>query len=451
MKPPTTYFEWSELLDLFNEGDDTVVNILHQGSFSANSGTETRFCKLITDAYNHRISKWLENFNKSFHELKSESDYRLLIKNSKTDLNSLIQFTKIPCFPKNLKDTLSENLDKVIIETKESLQKECMKLTDNRENLLSAINNFSIPDTLKDEISSQSIANTVHENVQKKIITENIKQQTQQNNVKTEPDGKTLHAEIKLNSIVGETEDGSGKNDTLQFSSAKKVADEKDNIANEKQDNLKSAISEKIICPVCKTEYNEIIKFCNECGTFLNVPQQNTSTPADVIYNLAIEFMQKKKYNEALNCLSKAIAVKPEIKIYKEKSENIKQIIIKRKKRFRLLILLSSILGSLLIVSLFYLFIYKKYFVQTLQIRLSQNIALSQEDTLWQLTLSKNSITAYDEFIQWCNIKGNAQKYILPAKQKIEELTWCDALKSNTLVGFNKFIKDYPASINIEN
>lgn len=146
MKTPTTYFEWTILLDKFSNGDDAVIEELNMGSFAIDAGTAARFYTKVEEVYKKRKQSWLNKFQLSFHlqNFKTEDDFEIALRNGKQNLLPLIKFVTIKGFPEDLKKTLKKDLEDFVIEIKTSLKDNTSKVSRGREKMLILLNAFEI-------------------------------------------------------------------------------------------------------------------------------------------------------------------------------------------------------------------------------------------------------------------------------------------------------------------
>jgi len=160
MVAPTTYSEWSNLLDKFGEGDDIVLEQLSMGSFSVDAGTASRFYSRVDEIYRKRKQVWLDKFQRSarLQDLKSEGDFEIALRNAKQNLSSLNKFIALKSLPNDLRETLRKDLDDFITEIKKSLKDKIAKTTDGREKLLILLSSFGLADHTE-EIKTQVKSN----------------------------------------------------------------------------------------------------------------------------------------------------------------------------------------------------------------------------------------------------------------------------------------------------
>ena len=152
MKSPTTYSEWSILLDKFGDGDDSVLEQLSSGSFIVDSGTATRFYTKVEEAYKKRKQNWLDNFQRAFQlqNFKTQDDFEIALRNGKQNLSPLIKFVLLNGLPEDLKKTLRKDLEEFVIEIKTSLKNNVSKISKGREKMILLLNSFEIQVITKD-------------------------------------------------------------------------------------------------------------------------------------------------------------------------------------------------------------------------------------------------------------------------------------------------------------
>jgi len=152
MKSPTTYSEWSILLDKFGDGDDSVLEQLSSVSFIVDSGTATRFYTKVEEAYKKRKQNWLDNFQRAFQlqNFKTQDDFEIALRNGKQNLSPLIKFVLLNGLPEDLKKTLRKDLEEFVIEIKTSLKNNVSKISKGREKMILLLNSFEIQVITKD-------------------------------------------------------------------------------------------------------------------------------------------------------------------------------------------------------------------------------------------------------------------------------------------------------------
>lgn len=164
MKAPTTYSEWTNLLNQFGNGDDSVLDQLNLGTFLVDAGTVNRFYSKVEEVYKKRKQNWLDKFQRSFElqNLKSEDDFEITLRNGKQNLIVLNQFINIKGIPEDLRKTLKNDLEDFVTEIRNSLKKSNSKASGNEKTLI-LLNSFqlnTISTEIKKENSNEIIAPT---------------------------------------------------------------------------------------------------------------------------------------------------------------------------------------------------------------------------------------------------------------------------------------------------
>jgi hypothetical protein len=176
MKSPTTYLEWSNLLDRFGNGDDTAVEELSKGSFTIDAGTASRFYSRVEEVYKKRKQAWLDKFQRSFQlqNFKTEEDYEIALRNGKQNLSPLNNFVLLKGLPNDLRETLKKDLEDFVAEIKKSLKDNVSKLSSGREKILILLNTFSLnhmPEEIKsDKENNKQITKEIIPSTGRKII-----------------------------------------------------------------------------------------------------------------------------------------------------------------------------------------------------------------------------------------------------------------------------------------
>jgi|SRR5665647_483585 len=147
MKAPDTYFEWKEILDKFSKGEDDVIHLMNEGTITLDAGTAGRFMILFEESYKKRKQLWMDKFKNGsqFHNIRSSSDFSVLISQAKNSLKNLILYTDLKPFNSDLKKVLKDDLKSFIEEVKKSLKANAMRDRTNQMNsLLIAFDNLDV-------------------------------------------------------------------------------------------------------------------------------------------------------------------------------------------------------------------------------------------------------------------------------------------------------------------
>ena len=176
MAAPTTYSEWTNLLDKFGDGDDAALEELNKGSFTIDAGTATRFYSRVENVYKKRKQSWLDRFQHSFQlqKFKTEDDFEIALRNGKQNLFPLSRFVVLKGLPKDLRKILKKDLEDFVAEIKKSLKDNVSKISSGREKMLILLNTFGlndIPQEIKtDKGNSKQNTNEIIPPTSRKII-----------------------------------------------------------------------------------------------------------------------------------------------------------------------------------------------------------------------------------------------------------------------------------------
>lgn len=165
MAAPTTYSEWTNLLDKFGNGDDTALEELSKGSFTVDAGTASRFYSRVEEVYKKRKQNWLDKFQRSFQmqNFKSEGDFEIALRNGKQNLYPLSKFVVLNGLPEDLRKTLKKDLEDFVAEIKKSLKDNVSKIPSGREKMLILLNTFGLND-IPEEIKTDKKNNKQNTN-----------------------------------------------------------------------------------------------------------------------------------------------------------------------------------------------------------------------------------------------------------------------------------------------
>lgn len=165
MAAPTTYSEWTNLLDKFGNGDDTALEELSKGTFTVDAGTASRFYSRVEEVYKKRKQNWLDKFQRSFQmqNFKSEEDFEIALRNGKQNLYPLSKFVVLKGLPEDLRKTLKKDLEDFVAEIKKSLKGNVSKISSGREKMLILLNTFGLND-IPEEVNTDKKNNKQNTN-----------------------------------------------------------------------------------------------------------------------------------------------------------------------------------------------------------------------------------------------------------------------------------------------
>lgn len=148
MSVPITYAEWVLILDVFGNGDDTVLEQMEAGQFTLDGGTAQRFYARVEETYRKRKESWLTKFQRSFqvHAIRTDDELEAVLRDGKQNLLPLVKFVGIKAFPDDLLKILSEDLSNFVAESKKSLKDRAIKSVNGQEKLLLILDRFMLPE-----------------------------------------------------------------------------------------------------------------------------------------------------------------------------------------------------------------------------------------------------------------------------------------------------------------
>lgn len=148
MNAPTTYSEWTVILEHFANGDDTTISAINDGRFVLDAGTAQRFYTKVEEAYKKRKQNWLDKFQRSFQmqNIRTNDDFGIALRNGKQNLLPLVKFVAANGLPDDLQKVLQKDLTDFVAEIKKSLQDNTSKTSNDKEKMLIQIQTFGLPE-----------------------------------------------------------------------------------------------------------------------------------------------------------------------------------------------------------------------------------------------------------------------------------------------------------------
>jgi len=149
MPEPTTYYEWTNNLERFANGDDVALQEMQHGVFTVDSGTVYRFYDKVKEAYVARKNRWVDQFSRSHQvsRIKSESDLSIILQSAKGNLRPIAAFIRLSAFPDDLQETLRKDFEKFVTETRKNIKAEVQKAQPGNEKVLLVVNTFNFFDS----------------------------------------------------------------------------------------------------------------------------------------------------------------------------------------------------------------------------------------------------------------------------------------------------------------
>ena len=149
MSYPSTYFDWSNKLEQFAAGDDSILFELEKGSFIVDAGTVYRFYNKVQETYVERKKKWIDKFNRLFQiqYVRTENDISIILQNAKGNLGPIAKFIRLSAFPDDLKETLKKDFDGFLAEIRKNVRESISKSQPRNDKMLLIVNNFNFFDS----------------------------------------------------------------------------------------------------------------------------------------------------------------------------------------------------------------------------------------------------------------------------------------------------------------
>lgn len=156
---PREYASWLPLLDRFRDGDDTVLELMRQGSVEWSNVVAERWTSRVASAMEARlkaVSQQLQlGFNRAGGDIFAVGCSLL---NARRALQPLRHFALIPCLPEKVSDHLKSELERWIRETQETLEKNAREIRTDNGRLLKAIRDNSLAKSAENNLSPSSTA-----------------------------------------------------------------------------------------------------------------------------------------------------------------------------------------------------------------------------------------------------------------------------------------------------
>lgn len=162
MAAPTTYSDWVTIFERFEDGDDTVFLEMNIGNFVLDAGTSQRFCVRAEKAYKKRKQNWLDKFQRSLQNIKTEGAFEIALQNGKQNLSPLLKFVLSKGLPEDLRKTLQKDLNDFVSEIKKSSKDD--------EKILIMLNTFSLPEIPQEKQIQKKSENNIIPPTGRRII-----------------------------------------------------------------------------------------------------------------------------------------------------------------------------------------------------------------------------------------------------------------------------------------
>ena len=156
--PPTTYAEWTVLVDRFIAGDDTVLEPMASGTIGWTNVVAERFTQLVANALDQRLSALSQRLNRDLQ--RANSDHHLFTQAliaARTGLTALDRFAGMPAHEARLREQLRMVVSTWHERTRQSLEQSLERLR-NQGELLSLLRRTPLRATISIPPVTQTVA-----------------------------------------------------------------------------------------------------------------------------------------------------------------------------------------------------------------------------------------------------------------------------------------------------
>lgn len=145
LNTPHEYASWLPLLDRFREGDDSVLDLMHQGSIPWSSVVAERWTMQVSSALEARLKRVSKQLQLHLDRARGDgfAIARALL-DARRALQPLWHFVAIPCLPANVGDHLKSELTRWASETQAALEKHAGEIRADNGRLLKTIRDNSL-------------------------------------------------------------------------------------------------------------------------------------------------------------------------------------------------------------------------------------------------------------------------------------------------------------------
>ena len=136
---PRAYAGWLPLLDRFKDGDDSVLDLLREGSIEWTSIVAERWTAQLSSALERRLTMLSKQLQLWLDRSRGESfAVAGAVLNARRCLDRLREFAAIPCVPDHVKSYLSGEIDRWASETQKVLEENAAKIRTDHGRILKA-------------------------------------------------------------------------------------------------------------------------------------------------------------------------------------------------------------------------------------------------------------------------------------------------------------------------
>lgn len=153
------------MLECFETGDDSVLELLLSGEFEPSPGVTDRWIRCVEKTLSCRMTVVGERLQKRIdREVKDEHSLARAMLQTRIDLIPLARFVKLPCCSEELRRVMVSELERWITETQSALENSLKHIRHDQGRLLKALRDtplkipsVDIPDSTGDLASSQKV------------------------------------------------------------------------------------------------------------------------------------------------------------------------------------------------------------------------------------------------------------------------------------------------------
>lgn len=125
MKSPTTYGEWSMLLEQLKRGthDEEIMRAMESGTITWSAGVAERFTRLVIETMEHRLRGVVDSFQKELNRAAgSETAIILALNTARRRFSFINRLCELPVFPKLVKLSVKNLFNQYIQDTQAGLE-----------------------------------------------------------------------------------------------------------------------------------------------------------------------------------------------------------------------------------------------------------------------------------------------------------------------------------------
>lgn len=124
MKPPATYSEWTQALDLFRQGnaDDELLNVMESGSFEWTPIVSERFVACLRSTIDARLDQLQRRQKGLATRANSERDIVAYLLSYRREFGLLKRLASVPAIRKDISESFSSMIAQCANQAQEALE-----------------------------------------------------------------------------------------------------------------------------------------------------------------------------------------------------------------------------------------------------------------------------------------------------------------------------------------